>query len=335
MRKFIFTKNLVFCAISLLISTATFADYTIPAGTTVDASTLTGETGQLTIYGTLNVSTDVALTGFTYVIISGSNAQIFWTNNSNLTFAKGIPIVVTGSALGLQPTTGNGNGSQRLLSGDVIVAVSSDHANNSLYSFEQFNGIGGLTESAIEAGALPVTFVSVKAFSKNENVSLEWKVENESEMKGYRIERSVDGRNFSQAGEVVALNRGAATYQWSDVNTKTGYNYFRIASVSIDGKVSYTEVIKVMVAQANSGIAVYPNPVSNGVINLQLKNKPAGKYGIRLINSNGQTVITKTIQHAAGSSKEPVYYDQLNKGIYQLEVADASGHVETVRVVRY
>lgn len=335
MRKFIFTKNLVFCAISLLISTATFADYTIPEGATVDASTLTGETGQLTIYGTLNVSSNVTLTGFTYVIISGSNAQIFWTNNSNLTFAKGTPIVVTGSALGLQPTTRNGNGSQRLIVGDVIVAVSNDFSNNSLYSFEEFNGIGGLTESLIEAGALPVTFVSIKATSKNAIVSIDWKVENESEMKSYRIERSVDGKNFSQAGEIASLNRGAFTYQWSDANTKTGYNYFRIASVSIDGKVNYTGIIKVMVTSANSGISVYPNPVTNGVINLQLKNKPAGNYGIRLISSNGQTLLVKSFQHTGGSSKEAIYYDQLNKGIYQLQVADASGNVETVRVVRY
>ena len=52
-------RVILLCVINLLITLSVFADYTIPQGVTVDASTLKSQTGVLTIYGKLTVSSNV------------------------------------------------------------------------------------------------------------------------------------------------------------------------------------------------------------------------------------------------------------------------------------
>jgi hypothetical protein len=120
-----------------------------PAGSTVDASTLTGQSGVLIINGKLIVSSDVTLSGFTSVIVNAPNGQIYWTNNSDLSFKAGTSIDIDSSSPGLQPTSGSGNASQRLIIGSAIIAVSNDKSSVSTFTFEQFNLQGGLPEYAL------------------------------------------------------------------------------------------------------------------------------------------------------------------------------------------
>lgn len=75
-----------------------------------------------------------------------------------------------------------------------------------------------------------------------------------------------------------------------------------------------------IVQAGNPAISVYPNPVVNGVINLQMNNMPQGAYNVRVFNSIGQVIATKQINHAAGSATETLNIKGLSKGMYQLEV---------------
>lgn len=149
----ILRRCILFTVINLFISVAVFADYTVPAGSTVDASTLTGQSGVLIINGKLIVSSDVTLSGFTSVIVNAPNGQIYWTNNSDLTFKAGTGIDIDNSSLGLQPTSGSGNASQRLIIGAAIIAVSSDKSSVSTFTFEQFNLQGGLPEYTLTSNS--------------------------------------------------------------------------------------------------------------------------------------------------------------------------------------
>jgi hypothetical protein len=77
----------------------------------------------------------------------------------------------------------------------------------------------------------------------------------------------------------------------------------------------------VVPASGNAAIVVYPNPVTNGVINLQMNNMPAGNYNVRVFNSMGQTILVKFINRVAGSSTETIQLGKgFTKGVYQLDV---------------
>ncbi|HXR84107.1 MAG TPA: T9SS type A sorting domain-containing protein [Hanamia sp.] len=179
---------------------------------------------------------------------------------------------------------------------------------------------------------LPVQLSSLTAVKKQETVVVEWQVENESGMEKYQVQRSVDGNNFITVGNTRAENKGAGKYNFVDTNPSTGNNYYRIASMSKDGQVTYSSIVKVKMGQLNGSLSVFPNPVENGVIHLQFSNQLQGKYSVRLINSAGQLIISKNINHS-GSSNEVILSKDLPKGIYQLEIMKPDGSVEVLKLL--
>ncbi|MEO6722735.1 MAG: T9SS type A sorting domain-containing protein [Ferruginibacter sp.] len=144
-------RSFLFCVVSVLTGLSAFADYTVASGANINATAITGQSGILTINGTLTMSSNVSLSNFTSVIINAPNGQINWITNADLTFTAGTTIVVNSGAPGLQPISGNGNASQRLIVGGTIISVSSDNSNNAAFSFEEFNQLGGLPQFTITA----------------------------------------------------------------------------------------------------------------------------------------------------------------------------------------
>lgn len=66
---------------------------------------------------------------------------------------------------------------------------------------------------------------------------------------------------------------------------------------------------------------VYPNPVADGNINLQVFNGSKTTYHVELVNSMGQVIYRKSIQHPGGSSIQRISVNNpLAKGIYQLQI---------------
>lgn len=143
----LFTKN-CFKAILFLsfisLAQRSYADYTITAGSTVNASTLTGQSGTLHIYGTLNINADVTLSNITSIIVYASNGEIYWAGNYSLRLSSSTTIDIQTGADGLQPQ--GGSASKRLYIGTVVVAVSNENSNNASFSFEEFNNLGGMPQ---------------------------------------------------------------------------------------------------------------------------------------------------------------------------------------------
>ena len=81
-------------------------------------------------------------------------------------------------------------------------------------------------------------------------------------------------------------------------------------------------------------ISIYPNPIVNGVINLQLVNQPEGKYGVRLLTDVGQVITATEIQHAKGSSIEHLKWNyNLSHGTYHLEVTKPDGSIANIVIL--
>ena len=185
-----------------------------------------------------------------------------------------------------------------------------------------------------QVAVLPVTFTSVKAQQKNDEVLVNWKVENESNMRSYEVERSNDGSKFNKVAEVAAINASANNYSWMDKNATSGYNYYRIKSVDLNGKANYTQVVKLWMGNVSGEISVFPNPVVNGNINLQLTNQPSGIYYVRVLNPLGQVAITKQIVHAEGTSIENIKWNNnFAHGVYQMEITRPDGNVNTIKIL--
>ena len=150
--------------------------------------------------------------------------------------------------------------------------------------------------------ALPVTFTNVKAYPENENIAVEWNVENETGIKNYEVEKSPGGTNFKPAAVIPSHNNPVSNYKWIDEQSVAGYNYYRVKSIGSAGEVQYSKTAKVWTAHSRNGITVFPNPAANGIIHLQFNNQPLGKYQLRLVDNTGKVIQSAIIQRNNQSS---------------------------------
>ncbi len=186
------------------------------------------------------------------------------------------------------------------------------------------------------AEALPLTFTSVKAFLQDQNIDVQWRTQNEMNVKNYIVEKSLDGNNFSTMTTTAATgnNGSSAVYVITDTKPVEGYNYYRVTSVDINGKTSTTSVVKVFIGALAHNITIYPNPITDGMIHLQLVNEPAGRYNIRLYNHLGQLITQKEITHAGGNATELIKWNyNLAHGMYKLEVIQPDNSVKLINVM--
>ncbi|MEO6681827.1 MAG: T9SS type A sorting domain-containing protein, partial [Ginsengibacter sp.] len=181
-------------------------------------------------------------------------------------------------------------------------------------------------------GPLSVTFISVNATESEGDIQVKWKVENENGIQAYKVEKSSDGLSFYEVAHINAGNLNE--YNWTDKNAYTGNNYYRINSIGLNGKDEISRTVKVLIQADPSKISIYPNPITNGVVNVHLSNQPSGKYSIRLLNPAGQIIVHKVVTHIQGNSSHAIKWDyKMARGMYQIEVTKPDGLVHMIKVV--
>jgi hypothetical protein len=181
----------------------------------------------------------------------------------------------------------------------------------------------------------PVQFSSVKAYQQNDNIAIEWNVEKEVTVKQYEVEVSANGQHFAKAVTIKATPNisGNSNYHWTDEAPVNGNNFYRVSSVDVDGKMQYSSIMKVFATKGEADLKIYPNPVINGVINLQILNQPKGNYVMRMINNLGQIIQAEQIQHHEGNSKESIQLNKhIGKGTYQLQIVTPDNRMLTTKV---
>lgn len=74
-------------------------------------------------------------------------------------------------------------------------------------------------------------------------------------------------------------------------------------------------------AMDSKGIAVYPNPVTNGVVKLSFANQPAGKYQVQLLDLSGRMINSTEVNINAKSQVAELRLPELSvKGSYFIKI---------------
>ncbi|MEI8053719.1 MAG: Ig-like domain-containing protein [Bacteroidota bacterium] len=168
---------------------------------------------------------------------------------------------------------------------------------------------------------VPVTFVDIKAEKQKDAVKVSWKVENEINIRNYTVERSANGRNFTEMGTVPAT--GSSLYSLLDNSPLNGDNFYRVKSIGASGEIKYSKIVKISF-QLVSSITIYPNPIlSDKVAHVSFRNLPQGEYFVNVMNELGQIVLRKTISHTGGIAEYAIVLDKnLAHGNYQMEISN-------------
>ena len=192
------------------------------------------------------------------------------------------------------------------------------------FVFDDFS-LGG-DEDAI---LLPVTFMGITAKKEVTNTIVRWDVADEVDVRGYEVEKSLDGRTFEKVGYVSA--NGKPAYHYTDNSASEGVVYYRVKNVDIDGKFKYSSIVKLNGKNAASIVAkAFPVPARNSVT---VQHDKLGAGGaISLSTADGRTV--KTITPGAQAIQTVIDLQAQTPGIYILRLTNENGEKETIKIVK-
>lgn len=183
------------------------------------------------------------------------------------------------------------------------------------------------------ARPLPVRFTRIDATVDDKDVNVKWEVAEEVNINTYTIQRSVDGRNFTDIGNQTAT--GSQAYMYTDVRPGNGVFYYRIRSNGNGSDIQYSRIVSVILSDAPGTITVYPNPVQDDkLVKVNMNNMPKGRYQVVLVNSSGQVVFRRQIDHAGGNMVYDVrlgYY--LAHGTYTMQITGNGKSKTSIKIV--
>lgn len=177
----------------------------------------------------------------------------------------------------------------------------------------------------------PVTLVGFTASPKREQALLEWATASEQNNKGFEIQRSSDGNNWTRIGFVNSYSASGnsnerLSYSFSDNNPLPGTNYYRLRQVDIDGSYQYTP-IRSLNFSAKNGIKLYPNPAQKQLYIQGL----TGNNTISIANAVGQ-VLMKAVTN--NSTQQAIDISRLRKGIYFVTVKAENGSISKFKIIK-
>jgi hypothetical protein len=173
--------------------------------------------------------------------------------------------------------------------------------------------------------------IEAEAYMQQGEITIKWSIKEGKSIRQYEIERSADGEVFTKAGIVKGDNKVASDkrYAWTESVAAPGDYYYRIKAVGDETTIS--NLVKIAVEPP--GVKVFPNPVANGIIRLQMNALPTGVYTARLINASGNVVLLQSFRYNALMNTvelRPVGY--LPKAVYQLELRGPKGFVANEKI---
>jgi hypothetical protein len=178
---------------------------------------------------------------------------------------------------------------------------------------------------------LPVEWYDFQAKAQGaDEVMLTWKTTSETNNSHFVIERSYNGKNFVEIGQVEGGGNKSVVseYRFLDSDPSAGLNYYRLKQYDYPGekksdKFSYSRIVSVSITGENS-VSVYPNPTENKV-KIEL-NVPVSLKSWELVNLKGEIV-----KRGVGNETN---LDKISSGIYILKVVSQNGDVYNKKIVK-
>ncbi len=165
--------------------------------------------------------------------------------------------------------------------------------------------------------ALPVKLLFFTAKKQDSNVLLSWQTATEQNNKEFQIERSEDG-TFKKLGTVISKNNiSGGKYTYVDAHPISGQNYYRLKSVDIDGKYSYSNIQEVTFKLNGGQVKVYPNPAKD-ILSIE-SNFKGEMLDININDIAGRKILQMTKQN---NKLIDLPIAHLKAGIYLLKISD-------------
>ncbi len=177
---------------------------------------------------------------------------------------------------------------------------------------------------------LPVELLSFEGIAESRKVKLNWKTATELNCKYFKLERSNDGKTFTEIGKIKGCGTSNVEQQYSytDENPVFGQiNYYRLREYDTNGKSNYSNMVAIQAqGDMNIFINVFPVPSENDLtLEFNGNNSESTLY---VYNSKGELIHEKT---GTGYNKIELY--GMASGNYMAVLLNAEGKTFTKKFI--
>lgn len=164
---------------------------------------------------------------------------------------------------------------------------------------------------------LPVSFKSFSATRNSQTVSLKWETASEQSNRGFYVQRNISGEWKDVAFVFSRADGGNSdqllSYSYNDPNSFKAVSYYRLLQVDMNGNGKYSEIRMVKGQEQTDKLMLFPNPGTNGKINVMFNDAVA--KDVLVYDANGRVV--KSFKNVINNS---LVIDQLKPGVYNVQV---------------
>lgn len=185
---------------------------------------------------------------------------------------------------------------------------------------------------------LPIHFINIAANATTQGNLLQFTVSNETAGQQYIIQKSTNGQYFTNIDTLVATIRveNRHTYTWLDATNNAATFFYRIKSIAFGADVEkLSNIVKCINQAALPQITIYPNPIVDNTIYLQLYNAAKGKYSVSIKNLQGTTLLHTNINITESNIQKvlklPFY---VQKGVYFVEIVLPNAVKKVIRIIK-
>jgi hypothetical protein len=139
--------------------------------------------------------------------------------------------------------------------------------------------------------SLPVKVIYFKALELPGSIKLEWGTTFEENFDYFTLERSFDGRIFSDHVKIFSKTASSSAikkYQYIDEMPFPGLSYYRLKATDFDGSVEYHGIVSANLEDLEHDILIYANPATHNQITVSYNGNHESSY--KVLNITGQVI---------------------------------------------
>lgn len=179
---------------------------------------------------------------------------------------------------------------------------------------------------------LPVELKSFNATRNRSNVLLKWVTSTEINNRGFSLERNAGNSGWKEIAYIPSQAAGGNStteleYTYTDMNMFKGVTQYRLKQTDIDNRIQYSEIRSVRGDGQLGKTIIYPNPTSNGTVNVLFEESNIVR-DIVVTDMSGRAV-----KIMKGITSNNVIIDNLTPGMYSIRIVAVETGAQVVEKV--
>lgn len=186
-----------------------------------------------------------------------------------------------------------------------------------------------------KVSTLPVELLNFSATENGDKVDLKWETATETNNAYFTIEKSKDGKTFTQLVDVPGAGNSVSYREYFDTDYEPyeGLSYYRLKQTDINGDYHYFPMVSIN-RMAKQQISTFPNPAAAGEnVNMEMKGLANHEVLVVLRDMNGKEFFSKVYLVAENDQLTAIdAFHTLPAGTYLL-IASSGKLLHTQKVI--